>query len=206
MNASSRRAHATLVAVAGTMALMGGMAAARVTDTCRRIPIERTARAAGAVVARAPQPGDSCAGGGRRAADVEIVPDAVLLEGGRERIEYHGEVAVHRGQNVGVAWEATVVDDRGRVMGQSLDRGAARRQRGEVAFTKALLATLPDGYYALRVRAAVSPPDEPVDIVESVRYLEVKGARWGELTDLEWFARSRANQVFTEAELKGRSL
>lgn len=140
--------------------------------------------------------------GADRVGHVEIVPDAVVSRRGRERIEYHSEIALHRGKNVGVAWNADVIDDRGRIVA-TLDAGSARKGQGEVAFTKALAADLPDGFYGVRVRAAVAPSDEPADVFEAIQHVEVKGGRWAELSPSEWSKRSRANEVFQVADAKG---
>lgn len=67
-----------------------------------------------------------------------------------------------------------------------------------------LSAPLGDGFYSLRVRAAVTADGEPADVVEAVQHVEVAGGRWIELDDQEWFERAQANQAFTAAELASR--
>jgi hypothetical protein len=169
-----------------------------------RIAIERD-RAAAAVAHRH-EPGVLCAGGLDELAQIEIVPDAFVEEGGRERVEYHSEITVQRGDGVGLAWNADVVDDRGATVVARLDAGAVGGRAGQVAFTGPLIARLADGFYALRVRVAVTAADEPATVIEAVQRVAVESGRWIELTDEQWFERSRANEAFTEAELVTRGL
>jgi len=147
------------------------------------------------------RPGELCAGGMDALAHIELVPDAVVKQAGREQVEYHSEIVVHRGKNVGVAWKADVIDDRGGVVVPSLDVGAFKGKGGDVAMSRALRADLQDGFYALRVRAGVTADGEVPDVVQSVQHIQVKDGRWTELSDSEWGSRSREAQAFSEAEL-----
>jgi hypothetical protein len=153
---------------------------------------------------RTPRPGDLCNGGLDPLATIEIVPDVLINQAGREHVQYHSEIALRRGQKMGVAWSADLIDDRGNVVIAKLDAGTFAGQAGHVAFTRPLSTPLDDGFYSLRVRAAVTAEGEPADVVEAVQHVEVMGGRWTELDDQEWFERSRATQAFTAAELATR--
>jgi hypothetical protein len=197
------------LALAGLL-LVGTSGSAAVLDEALTPPREtRVAIQRPPQVPQAPrtrQPGELCNGGLDPLATIEIVPDVAVNIAGREHVEYHSEISLQRGQKVGVAWSADVVDDRGNVVVAKLDTGTFKGHAGHVAFTNALKTPLNDGFYALRVRAAVTDADEGADIVEAVQHVEVAGGRWAELSDREWFERSQANQVFTTAELATRGL
>jgi len=169
-----------------------------------RIAVQRLHKAPQAPRVR--QKGDLCNGGLDPLATIEIIPDVLVTKAGREHVEYHSEISLLRGQKVGVAWDVDMIDDVGNVVVAKLDTGTFKGQAGHVAFTNALKTTLNDGFYSLRVRAAVAADGEPSDIVESLQHIEVQGGRWAELSDQEWFERSRANQAFTAAELAARGL
>lgn len=139
----------------------------------------------------------TCRGGIDYPAHVELVPDAVVTEAGRETVEYHAEVNIRRGKSVGLAWEAEVIDDRGQRVAFQLAKGAARGKAGDTTSTGAILArNLPDGYYMLRARVAVSPDDAPATVLEAVQYVHVSGGKWREMDDIQWRANSSAQLAF----------
>lgn len=139
----------------------------------------------------------TCRGGIDYPAFVELVPDAVITEAGREAIEYHAEVSIRRGKSVGLAWEAEVIDDRGQKVASQLAKGAATGKAGDTASTGAILArSLPDGYYMLRARVAISPDDAPATVMEAIQYVHVTGGKWREMDDIQWRANSSAQLAF----------
>ncbi len=79
-----------------------------------RVPVARATTKA--------DPGDNrenrskltCSGGLDYPADIQLIPDAVVTPTGREAVDYHAEINVHRGKAVGLAWQAEAVDDRGK--------------------------------------------------------------------------------------------
>lgn len=192
-----------LAIVGLTLASAGGGAVAVARSIAvpddSRTAIQRSQRAA--EPPRTPREGDLCNGGLDRLATIEIIPDVLINQAGREHVQYHSEITLQRGQKMGVAWNADLIDDRGNVVIAKLDAGASAGPAGHVAFTRPLGTPLGDGFYSLRVRAAVTADGEPSDVVEAVQHVEVRGGRWTELDDAEWFARSRASQAFTTADL-----
>jgi hypothetical protein len=59
---------------------------------------------------RVPQdtaPGDFCNGGLDPLATIEIVPDVLINQAGREHVQYHSEIALRRGQKMGEAARAS---------------------------------------------------------------------------------------------------
>jgi hypothetical protein len=197
------------LAIAGLLLASTGGGAAGLAGTFAppretRIAIQRPPRAPQAQKIR--QPGELCNGGLDPLATIELVPDVAVTIAGREHVEYHSEISLGRGQKVGVAWSADMIDDRGNVVVSKLDVGTFKGRAGQVAFTNALRAPLDDGFYALRVRAAVTDAVEGSDMVEAVQHIEVAGGRWAELSDREWLERSKARQAFTALELAARGL
>src|SRR5258708_7321559 len=94
-----------------------------------------------------------CAGGQEPNLRVDIVPDAVIRIGNTERIEYHAELVSRLNKSGAVAWSAYIVDDLGQVTKLGQAEGAIDSQGTFV--TAALAPSMPDGNYALHVRAAV---------------------------------------------------
>jgi hypothetical protein len=180
-----RLRHSTLVAfvTASGLFVLAGAAPRREN----RRAIERPHRAA---VQQERAAAASC--GQDYLATIDLVPDAVVSSGASERIEYHAEISVLRGTNVGVAWESDVVDDRGAVVVSNLARGTARSQNGDVVVGSPIAANLTNGFYAVRAKAAVSADGEPVMVVEHAQYIQVSNGKWAELTDVEWANSSRA--------------
>lgn len=163
-----------------------------------RVPIERPK--AEPVVSTGNGAGMLCAGGMEQPADLDLIPDAVVTSAtGRESVEYHAELAVKSGRSVGVAWDADVVDDRGNVVQSHLTTGQAKSTAGASIATGAIKADLADGFYSVRVRAAVAPDDGPSTILERVQYVRVLGGKWNELTDIEWRKNSRVSIAFPVA-------
>lgn len=161
----------------------------------RRLPVERaTPRAA--VVSK----NLTCAGGPEALAQIELIPDAVIKTGSRERIEYHGEISSKQGKAVGVAWSADVVDDRGQVVRSGVEKGQGRGKGPDGSIvTRAISADLPDGFFFLRLQAAVAADGEPSDVLQAVQFLEVRDGLWIELDEADWRSRSRATLAFVEA-------
>jgi hypothetical protein len=129
-------------------------------------------------------------------AAVRLVPDAVVTTGGREAVEYHAEIDLHKGGKVGLAWEADVVDDRGQTVASKLAAGTGQGKAGDTAASTAILAPLPDGYYMLRFRAAVSPDSGPATVMQAIQYVNVSGGKWREMDDVQWRADSNAHLAF----------
>lgn len=141
-------------------------------------------------------------------AKVRLVPDAVITVAGRESVEYHAEIDIHRGKAVGLAWEADVIDDRGQKISSKLAPGTASAKAGDTSATGAILAQqLPDGFYVLRVRVAVSPDDAPATVMEARQYVNVSGGKWREMDAIQWRADSNVRLAFpttTPPAMKGR--
>jgi hypothetical protein len=221
---ASIRSRSLSLGMVGMLFAAGGVAALAATDLPKRTEVvsEKAAQTA----AMPAGPSDlSCAGGEANVATIQLVPDAVVREGGRERIEYRAQIKVNeeadiwdeegaptgkkgeasppsqkpavvkkrppKNDDVGVAWETDIVDDRGNAVQSKLAPGAGRLKRGELKTTQAIAPTLSDGYYAIRARAAVVPPDGPATTVEAIQYLQVSNGRWLELNDQEWRSLSR---------------
>lgn len=77
-------------------------------------------------------------------------------------------------------------------------KGVAKKGGGDVEVTQGLQSRVPDGFYQLRVRAAVAAAGEALDIAQAARYIEVRSGRWTELDDNEWFTRSDASLALNE--------
>ena len=183
------------MSVLGLVVLCGAAVAANCEQaTPHRVAIERPVKPA--PVGPADGSHLSCSGGSEDPAELTLVPDAVLTDAGRETVEYHGEIAVNRGHSVGVAWEADVVDDRADKVYDKLAVGSAKGAKGESKTTGAILAKLADGFYILRVRAAISPDDEPSTVLEATQHINVENGKWREMTDVEWRKRSNASLAF----------
>jgi hypothetical protein len=179
---------AALVVTCGMLVLSSGRSS--------RVAIERDVKSRPAQTAES-RADLTCRGGIDYPADVELVPDAVVTEAGREAVEYHAEVNIHQGMSVGLAWEAEVIDDRGQKVASQLAKGAASGKAGGTAATGPILArNLPDGYYMLRARVAVSPDDAPATVLEAVQYVQVAGGKWREMDDIQWRANSSARLAF----------
>src|SRR5688500_11749248 len=102
---TSRRPRWATAGAGITMALLAGGATASLQQAApTRIAIERPASAP--VAGHADHSALSCNGGAEYPVHIELVPDAVINNGGRERVEYHAEIKINRGKDVGLAWEA----------------------------------------------------------------------------------------------------
>lgn len=127
-----------------------------------------------------------------------LFPDAVVIsQHGRERIEYHAELEMARGSNVGVAWEAEIVDDRGQIVHSGLASGSRRASKGDTLVSKAILADLPDGYFELRFRAAITGDSES-DLIETVQHIRVEDGKWQEIPTDDWYRFSRVTLAFQD--------
>jgi hypothetical protein len=138
----------------------------------------------------------SCNGGSEYPIDIELVPDSVVTNAGRESVEYHAEINVHRGNGVGLAWQAEVIDDRGRVVVPNLAKGSAKAKKSDSVLTAGLRADLSDGFYVLRVRVAVAPADEPATLLEAHQYVSVSNGKWREMDDIQWRKDSNVRLAF----------
>jgi hypothetical protein len=108
---------------------------------------------------RLPHAGE-CVGGAERIARVELVPDAIVSEGSRRWVEYHSDITVNKATGAGVSWESDVINDRGQIVVQHLSKDTTNSMTAKTATTVTTgtiaASSLADGFYTLRVRAAVS--------------------------------------------------
>lgn len=191
---SERKFGRLVVGIAGLLGILGVMAV-------QFRPSSRVAIQRDRISADVRQPGLTCPGGLNYPAAVELLPDAVVTDNGREAVEYHAEIRIERGKNVGVAWTADVIDDRGRVLASKLSEGTASGKAGDTKVTNAILArSLPDGFYRVRARVAVSPTDEPAMVLEAVQAVRVEGGRWREMTADAWRNESSARLAVAVSE------
>jgi len=146
-------------------------------------------------------PISGCSGGDRRA-NIELVADNLVKTGSREQVNYHAELMLHRGDNVGVAWTAQIVDDRGRVIQANLALGATKLRRGLTTKTDNIAKQLEDGFYTLQVKAITSTGDEPDELVEAHQHVHVANGKWIELDDIEWRKQSQQAVAFSEADIE----
>jgi hypothetical protein len=161
----------------------------------RRVPIAREAKLPSRL--SSPNPNLTCPGGADYPADVQLVPDAVITTGGRESVEYHAEINVHRGGAVGLAWQADVIDDRGNAVAPNLATGTANAKAAQSVTTAGILAqNLPDGYYKLRVRVAVSADHEPATVMEAVQPIRLSKGQWQEMDADQWRNQSNARLAY----------
>lgn len=122
---------------------------------------------------------------------VELFPDAVLVDGKSETIEYHAEIISDYDARGTFAWTATLVDDRGIVV-REIASGGGEVASGEAAATEGLAPTrLPDGFFSLHVRAALVT-DDSEDAFEAVQFLRVKGGQMREMSATDWYQASQA--------------
>jgi len=121
--------------------------------------------------------------------EAALVPDAVLAARGREKIEYHGELTSRLNEGGAVAWTAVVVDDVGNVV-STLGTGQTPVQAHSVASTASFVPDLPDGYYSLRIRAAVHSVGWD-DVTEAVQYFTVAQGKMREMSYDDWHTYSR---------------
>jgi hypothetical protein len=127
--------------------------------------------------------------GERARLKIDIVPDAAITQNGRDAIEYHAEATSDLKDDGAVAWSAFIVDDVGNVV-QKLKTGVgAIKGRGMLA-TPAITVNLKDGYYSLRVRAAIHTAGWD-DVAEEAQYLVVNNGRTREMDYDEWHLQSR---------------
>jgi hypothetical protein len=89
----------------------------------------------------------------------------------------------------GTAWTTQLVDDVGNVV-QVLDRGAVGIAANGVAATPSVWVGANDGFYTLRVRAAVRS-DDGEDVTEAVQYLAITQGKVREVDFANWHAKSR---------------
>lgn len=134
-------------------------------------------------------------------ASIALLPDLVVTKNGRQTIHYHAEVATKRGESVGLAWEADVVDDRGALVHPNVTSGTSRQKAGDFVATNDIAPELGDGYYAIRARVAVAPEGEPSTVLEAQQYVQVKNGIWKELTDSQWRSLSRASLAFSRGDI-----
>ncbi len=122
--------------------------------------------------------------------ELELVPDMVRRSAvGRERVDYHADLHLNRGKNAGVSWRFDILDDRGTMVRSAVTEGTARGSGGDTLTTTSAGADLPDGFYALRLRAAIVG-DDVSDVLEAIQHVQVAGGLWRELTADEWYTES----------------
>jgi hypothetical protein len=123
--------------------------------------------------------------------EAAIVPDAVNVKDGRESIEYHAQLTSRLTKAGNVAWTICVTDDEGKVVTKLATGVRSIDARGEID-TAPFSVNLPDGYYALRVRAAIHTKDWD-DATEAVQHVAIARGKMRELSHADWFAYSRAS-------------
>ena len=128
-------------------------------------------------------------GGTAPAFTAEIVPDAVVTTKGIETIEYHAELTSLVERQGAVAWSASIFDDRG-ILVQDLGKGQQSVAPKGTVVTPGLSAALPDGYYVLHVRAALSGTDTD-EVSEARQYLAVSHGSMKEMSYDDWSQVSR---------------
>jgi hypothetical protein len=138
-----------------------------------------------------------------RQLEAELVPDAVIVNGAKEAIRYHAQLKSNAGKDGTIAWTVLAVDDVGRLVA-TLDKGSdLLPSRGQYG-TRGVLASLPDGYYTLRIRAALHTKDGD-DAAEAVQWLGVASGKVREMTLEDWYRQSRAGQAlpWTQSDVLG---
>jgi hypothetical protein len=127
---------------------------------------------------------------------VEIIPDAVILVGNSEALEYHAEVASQLSTDATYAWSAVAIDDLGRVVGD-LAVGEGTVLARDIAVTPSFIVDLPDGFYILRVRVGVvTAESEHAGL--AVQFLRVSDGLTREMSATDWYRSSRGT-LMTEA-------
>jgi hypothetical protein len=119
----------------------------------------------------------------------ELVPDAVLVSAGREAIEYHAELASLLEEDGATAWTATVVDDVGNVV-STVGSGQDALKARATLVTPGLVASLADGYYSLRIHAALSAHGTE-EVAQTIQYLSVSHGKVREMSFSDWHNASR---------------
>jgi hypothetical protein len=119
----------------------------------------------------------------------ELIPDAVITEAGQQSIEYHAELTSLVDSSGSVAWSATVVDDVGHLV-QDLGKGQELAGAKGTVTTPALRPRLADGYFFLRVRAAIAGA-ELDEVADATQYLVVKNGVTSEMSYDDWSKVSR---------------
>lgn len=101
-----------------------------------RIPIARS------LVVEGPPNGGLCSGGPEPQVTVELVPDDLVVEKRRERLEYHTEITSHLDGPSQIAWTPnTTPEGRPRTVGQSSSRGAARVSESRALLPRCAITT-----------------------------------------------------------------
>lgn len=189
----SRLAWRAVVLLLSTSASWSAGSLLRAEAAENRTPIAREPKAPS--VTSDDHPNNLCHGGTLPLTEVSLVPDAVVVSGSgstaTERIEYHAEIAIRRGQTVGVAWSGEIIDDLGRVVQGDIIRGSTRASGGDVAITDAIRTDLPDGYYVMQVRAVALQAGREIDMGVGQQHLLIDGGRWYEMSRDDWRDRSR---------------
>jgi len=128
----------------------------------------------------------TCKGGEDSPVHVDLFPDAVVNEKGKQRIEYHAEIDVKAKKGVAAAWRAEVRNDRDQVVRSDLARGNGKGKHADVLQSSAIGADLPDGYYELRFTAAVAGDDSASTFATASQFLHVSAGAWREIDEAEW--------------------
>lgn len=184
-----RRSGWLIAAGLTTVAASGGILAAS-RQASARIPIQRAKPVSQASTGF----GTLCSGGEEPNLRVEIVPDAVIRVGNAERIEYHAELASRLNKKGAAAWSSYIVDDLGHEV-TKLGKGQGAIDSGGMFFTAALAPSLPDGNYALHVRAAVVA-DGAQATEEALQPFAIAKGVMRELSVDDWFTKTRQAQTF----------
>jgi len=141
----------------------------------------------------------TCKGGEDSPVRVELFPDAVVNQKGKQRIEYHAEIDVKARKGVAAAWRAEVRNDRDQVVQSDLAKGSGKGKRTDVLQSATIAADLPDGYYELRFTAAVAGDDSASTFATASQFLQVSGGAWREIDEAEWRRDSRITWSHDEA-------
>lgn len=116
----------------------------------------------------------------------EIVPDAVISNGGRERLEYHAEFSSKVGSDAAIAWTIYLTNDSGHDLAK-LDASQARVGARGTATTKTLApGELPDGAYSVRVDVSLAASDGNQTSLETFQPFIVVNGKVSEISIDEW--------------------
>ena len=125
-----------------------------------------------------------------QAFEANFFPDAVVVKGANETIEYHVELTSRLEKSYAVAWTAFVVDDVGKVI-TTISKGDGSAAAKGTVVTPSLKADLSDGFYSIRLRAAMRTSDQ-TESTEAVQFVVVSGGKMREISTDDWYAQSRA--------------
>lgn len=162
-----------------------------------RIPVVRDVKPAAAPVA----PDVMDANGVEPNISAEIIPDAVIVDGKSERLEYHAELASNLDADAAYAWSAVAIDDLGRVV-TDIASGEGTIAAHGTAATSSFVVDLPEGFYLLRVRVG-AVASELEDATLAVQFLSVSNGVMREMSATDWYRTSRATLMTRDGEEAG---